>query len=131
MQFNAHKQVSIRIKCTEATDNITLHTNELELDERSISLQLAPQSEPPGTTAASRLALLANHQHQRRKSANLPKVKGLSADKQLQYSIIRLDSQLEAGQEYVLGIDFVGTLSDDLAGFYRIKYQRQNSSEIT
>lgn len=121
--------MSIRIKCTEATDNITLHTNELELNERTISLQLAPQSEPTGTTAASRLALLANHQ--RRKSANLPKVKGLSADKQLQYSIIRLDSQLEAGQEYVLGIDFVGTLSDDLAGFYRIKYQRQNSSEIT
>lgn len=63
--------------------------------------------------------------------ANLPKVKALSADKQLQYSIIHLDSHLEPGQEYVLGIDFVGSLNDDLAGFYKIKYERQNSNETT
>lgn len=100
--------MSIRIKCLEATDNITLHTNDLQLDEKTLSLS------GNGST-----------------STVMPKVKGLSQDKQLQYSIIQLDSQLEAGQEYVLGIDFVGSLNDDLAGFYKIRFERQNSNETT
>lgn len=129
IQTEQNKQVTIKIKCTEATDNITLHTLDLELDEKTISLQLAPQSSAPGRLAA------ANNGHLRRDrrkpAANAPKVKGLGADKQLQYSIINLDSPLEAGQEYLLGIDFVGVLNDDLAGFYKIKYERQNSSETT
>lgn len=58
-------------------------------------------------------------------------VKGLSEDKELQYSIIHLEKQLEAGEEYALGVDFVGNLNDDLAGFYKIKYERQNSNEVT
>lgn len=129
-QTNKQTQVSIRIKCKEATDNITLHSLDLELNESTLSLQLVPQT---GSGAASRPAIgREQQQRERRKSAtSLPKVKGLSADKQLQYSIIRLDSPLEVGQEYVLGIDFVGSLNDDLAGFYKIKYERQNSSETT
>lgn len=129
-----NEQVLIRIKCTEATDNITLHTLDLELDEKTISLQLAGAQT---NVASGRLAAAANNGSQlrrdRRKSgaATVPKVKGLSADKQLQYSIINLDSQLEVGQEYLLGIDFIGLLNDDLAGFYKIKYERQNSSETT
>lgn len=57
-----------------------------------------------------------------------PKVSGLSQDRQLQHSIIRLDGQLEPGKEYLLGIDFVGFLNDDLAGFYKIKYELKNST---
>lgn len=103
--------MSIRIKCTEATDNITLHTLDLTLDQRSLSLKLAAANSS--------------------RNSSSPKVVGLSQDKQLQYSIIQLDGKLEAGLEYVVGIDFVGLLNDDLAGFYKIKYERQNSSETT
>jgi len=109
-------QVSIRIKCTEATDNITLHTLDLELVERTLSLKLAPSGAQNKTTNAS---------------AQPPRVKGLSQNKQLQYSIIHLEANLEPGREYVLAIDFSGWLNDDLAGFYKIKYERQNSSETT
>lgn len=103
--------MSIRIKCSEATDNITLHTYELELNEKSLSLKQASSNST--------------------QQIKVPKVKGLSSVKELQYSIILLDSPLEAGQEYVLGIDFVGFLNDDLAGFYKIKYERKDSNETT
>lgn len=114
-------QVSIRIKCSEPTDNITLHTLELKLNEASLKLALADNQQQPNQSAAILVTTIND----------LPRVKGLSQDKELQYSIIHLDKQLEAGREYLLGIDFVGNLNDDLAGFYKIKYERQNSSEIT
>lgn len=126
--FVAQTQVSIRIKCVEPTDNITLHTLDLSLNEKSLSLSLAPGNESSDATAAAAVASAQSAQP----ASALPKVTGLSEDKQLQYSIIKLDSKLEPEREYILGIDFVGSLNDDLAGFYKIKYERQNSSgEIT
>lgn len=130
--------MSIRIKCTEATDNITLHSLDLNLNERTLSLKLAaPTNNPNQANNSSTInENVLNHRQQQQQQLlrQAPKVKGLSQDKELQYSIIQLDKQLEAGQEYVLGIDFSGTLNDDLAGFYKIKYERQNSTggnEIT
>lgn len=114
--------MSIRIKCTEPTSNITLHTYELELNDQTLSLKQASNS-AQGNNNNNNNSVLAGHQ--------VPKVKGVSSIKELQYSIIQLDSPLEAGQEYVLGIDFVGWLNDDLAGFYKIKYERKNSTETT
>lgn len=121
MNKYTRKQVSIRIKCAEPTDNITLHTYELELNEKTLSLKLANNNKLASSALNSSQSPLKVP----------PKVKGLSSVKELQYSIILLDSPLEAGQEYVLGIDFVGLLNDDLAGFYKIKYERKDSSETT
>lgn len=112
-------QVLIRIKCTEATDNITLHALDLDLNSTTITLSEVGQS-----TATTRLTRQTKQEQQQQ-----PKVSGLSQDRQLQHSIIRLDRQLERGKEYLLSIDFVGFLNDDLAGFYKIKYElKQNSS---
>lgn len=110
--------MSIRIKCTEPTDNITLHSLDLSLNERTVSLKFAASTGSNGSPAAAAAA-----------AEPAPKVKALSQDKELQYLIIKLDRHLVAGSEYVLGIDFVGTLNDDLAGFYKIKYETQNSSK--
>lgn len=100
-------QVSIRIKCSEPTDNITLHTNQLEIDPKTLSLTAL------GTPASA------------------PKILELNQDQLLQYSIVKLDANLEANKEYLLGMDFSGSLNDDLSGFYKMKYQRQNSNETT
>lgn len=105
------------MKCTEATDRITLHTLDLELDESSLSLTRVPANNETTETNQS----IGQQQA----------IKGLSQNKQLQYSIIHLAKPLLAEADYLLTIDFRGTLNDDLAGFYKISYQRQNSSETT
>jgi hypothetical protein len=118
--FHFNGSVEILITCKTATSNITLHSLDLTIDEASLRLTKAG-----GPVANStRLELAAASQA-------APKVSRLSEDKQLQYSIVHLESALEPGQDYLLRMDFVGTLNDDLAGFYKIKYERQNSSEIT
>lgn len=117
--------MSIRIKCKEATDNITLHTLDLELNERTLKLELATSDDAATQPKLARL--------QRRQSGEqpVPKISGLSQDKQLQYSIVKLDGSLAPGKEYLLTIDFEGSLNDDLAGFYKIRYERPNSNETT
>lgn len=60
-----------------------------------------------------------------------PKIIGLDYDKDLQHSIVKLDGPLKVGHAYTLTIDFDGILADDLAGFYRIRYQQPNSTEPT
>uniref|UniRef100_A0A6G1SC99 Aminopeptidase N n=1 Tax=Aceria tosichella TaxID=561515 RepID=A0A6G1SC99_9ACAR len=116
--FHFNGSVEIRLTCKSPTNNITLHTLELDIDQAS--LRLVKLTNNTGT----RLTRAATS------SSSAPKVSRLSQDKQLQYSIIHLDSMLEPEQDYLLSMDFVGTLNDDLAGFYKIKYERQNSSEI-
>lgn len=59
----------------------------------------------------------------------MPNITGLQYDKELEHSIVLLDSPLEAGAEYSLAIAFSGVLADDLAGFYRSKYEQPNSKE--
>lgn len=86
------------------------------------------QQQPPATKP---LIKRQANQQQQPKSATAPKINGLDYDKQLQYSIVKLDRSLEVGREYLLTIDFAGFLNDDLAGFYKIRYERQNSTEPT
>lgn len=57
------------------------------------------------------------------------KILKLEHDKELDHSIIHVDGFLEPESEYLLSIDFNGFLADDLAGFYKIKYEQSNSSE--
>lgn len=122
--FHFNGSLEVRLRCLAATSNITLHTLELELNEASIQLlQVAPSTRPAGPDEVRR--------RRRREAAPGLRVSKLSQDKQLQYSIIHLDEQLVAGREYLLRLDYVGTLNDDLAGFYKIKYERQNSTETT
>lgn len=128
--FNFTGRVSIRIKCREPTDNITLHALDLEIDEKTIELASLGSS---AEATNNKTPLISRQRRQLKASPGeqSPKVKRLSQDKQLQYSIIHLDGPLQAGQDYLLSLDFVGLLNDDLAGFYKIKYDRQNSSEPT
>lgn len=115
--------MSIRIKCNEPTDNITLHALELQLNERTASLKLSALDDAVAQQNSSSNATAA--------AANVPKIKRIRMDAQLQYAIIELDAKLARETEYVLALDFSGQLNDDLAGFYKIKYERQNTSETT
>lgn len=101
-------RVAIQVRClANGTRNITLHTNELELSESSLSLarQLTSNSS-------------ANNQDEK----DAPKIVGLKHDKSLQFSIIELSDELQVGARYLLTIEFAGKHNDDLAGFYKIKY---------
>lgn len=97
----------MELLCVEPTKNITFHSKSLQLNEKTIKLtEKSAQNEPL-------------------------KISQLDYDKELQHSIVRLDSPLKANQTYLLSIDFNGILADDLAGFYRIRYEQANATEPT
>ena len=116
--FNFTGRVDIQIKCREATDNITLHTLDLELDAASARLVELAEGSPTTTAAATAM----------NKMEQLP-VREITSDKQLQYSILHLNRKLRPGRDYILTLNFAGYLNDDLAGFYKIRYERPNSTE--
>ncbi|KAK1160919.1 aminopeptidase Ey-like [Acipenser oxyrinchus oxyrinchus] len=50
--------------------------------------------------------------------------------KETEFLVIQLDSNLEAGKTYSLFTEFVGELADDLAGFYRSEYMEDGVKKI-
>lgn len=101
----------MELLCTEPTANITFHSKSLNLNEQTIKLRLISNS-----SAEQSLP---------------PKIIKLDYDKELQHSIVKLDSPLKVNLTYALTIEFNGILADDLAGFYRIRYEQANATEPT
>ncbi|CAL1295996.1 unnamed protein product [Larinioides sclopetarius] len=98
--FTFDGKVRIIIKVIEATDNVTLHVNNVTVTESSVRLS------GPGA----------------------PSITSTSEDKERQFYILHLKSSLTAGQKYEVEMDYVGCLNDQLAGFYRSSY-KDNGSE--
>lgn len=101
-QFKFTGHITISFNCTEATTNITMHKNKLTVSEIKVTNQMT--------------------------SGSAPGVVRQSEDKDRQFLIIHLDGQLQAGQQYSVEMDFVGDLTDDLAGLYLSSYKRGNQT---
>lgn len=106
--FTFQGEVAILVNVTEATNNITLHADELTVDYSSISVLELVRDE---------LNLKYN---------NVP-VSGIRRDKKRQFLIIHLDDQLTA-EQYLIKIKFKGVLNDVLQGFYRSSYVINNQT---
>ncbi|GBO21729.1 hypothetical protein AVEN_272907-1 [Araneus ventricosus] len=93
--FTFDGKVRIIIKVIEATDNVTLHVNNVTVRESSVRFS------GPGA----------------------PSIASTSEDKERQFYILHLKGSLTAGQKYEVEMDYVGCLNDQLAGFYRSSYK--------
>jgi aminopeptidase N len=97
-KFKFYGHIKISIDCMEASTNITMHKNKLSVANITVANQ-------NGNSGA-------------------PRVVRQSEDKDRQFLIIHLDRSLQGGQKYVVEMDFVGDLTDDLAGLYLSSYKR-------
>ncbi|XP_042901838.1 aminopeptidase N [Parasteatoda tepidariorum] len=93
--FSFDGKVEIRIKVLEPTNNVTVHINNITVKQDTVEL--------------------SGH--------GAPTISSLGEDKEKQFFILYLKGQLSAGQTYEVRMDFVGTLNDQLSGFYRSSYQ--------
>jgi len=145
-RFTFEGQVKVQFDCRLPTDNITMHAFDLQVEPSSVRVaHLGPASAavheagapdthkvdaPTGPQPRPQTRLTSRHAPQQPEPLG-PKVRRVFQEEQLQHLIIQLDGNLEAGQKYEVTMDFTGKLNDDLAGFYKIKYERPNSSEPT
>ncbi|XP_017772734.1 PREDICTED: aminopeptidase N-like [Nicrophorus vespilloides] len=98
--FTFEGDISIDVNVNEATSNITLHINELTIDEGSVKVL----------------------QDSREIS-----VSHLVYDKALQFFIINFPEPLKQGN-YSVSMQFAGVLNNVLQGFYRSSYPGQNGT---
>ncbi|XP_060551724.1 aminopeptidase N-like isoform X2 [Ruditapes philippinarum] len=103
--FNFEGHVKIYMTAKEAGRNVTLHVNKLNINEESITFGKADGS--PGGPA---------YKGQR------------ESDKERQFEIFYLNSDIVAGQKYTIEMAFTGPLVGDLAGLYLSQYKRGNDT---
>ncbi|KAF5299269.1 hypothetical protein FQA39_LY02442 [Lamprigera yunnana] len=96
--FTFNGEVKIKLNVTENTTNITLHADELFIDETSINVYDMSND----TSSIS--------------------VRNIENDTEKQFLIINLTKELDAGKQYTLRILFIGTLNNLMQGFYRSSY---------
>lgn len=108
--FTFHGEVTIWINVTESTNNITLHADDLMIDESSILIY---------ETVLDESGNFVNQTTTIRSIAN---------DTEKQFFIIHLTGELEAGKRYYIYIKFIGILNDLLQGFYRSSYTVDNQT---
>lgn len=101
--FTFEGHVHIKMKVNSPTNNITLHINKLTIDNSSLNLR-----EVSGSHA--------------------PHIEHYDLDLARQFIIFHLDGDLETGKEYIIIMNFVGPLADDLAGLYLSSYERGNDT---
>lgn len=94
--------VGIRMRVLQATNKITLHSNQLTLGSTR-NLTATDTSQAP--------AILSEE-----------------IDTKRQFLIFHLDQDLNPGTEYLLQMNFKGSLKDDLAGLYLSQYQQGNAT---
>ncbi|CAH1788830.1 unnamed protein product [Owenia fusiformis] len=94
--FKYTGSIDIVLQATESTNFVIVHIKDLKINAQS----LKPRSE--------------------NKRVAIKQVLEYKAYEMLYFG---LDAQLGKGQEYVLSLDFEGTLMDKLAGFYRSTYK--------
>ncbi|KAF5289209.1 hypothetical protein FQR65_LT00096 [Abscondita terminalis] len=94
--FTFHGEVNIRINVTAKTTNITLHADELIINEASI-------------TVRDNLNI------------SIPVLK-VGNDSEKEFLVIYLTKELNSGKQYNVHIEFTGVLNDVMQGFYRSSY---------
>ena len=87
--------VGINLEVIEASDNITVHINDILIHEREVKVSFG--------------------------GAEL-EIVGHGYDEQRQFYIIHLGEQLQVGTTITVGIGYTGNLNSDLVGFYRSSY---------
>lgn len=95
--FTFDGKVRIFIRILEATDNVTLHINNVTVDEKSVKLTLV-QSEKE------------------------QEILSTSQDEEKQFFILHPKDKLKEGELYQIYMEYVGSLNDQLVGFYRSSY---------
>ncbi|XP_048337980.1 aminopeptidase N isoform X1 [Sphaerodactylus townsendi] len=100
-----HGNSSVRFLCQNATDLILIHSKKLNYT--------APQVSLTGVNGAP-----------------TPNISSISEEKETEYLVVQLSSQLQANQQYELHTSFTGELADDLAGFYRSEYQEDGQAKV-
>lgn len=101
--FTFSGSLTILVNCTERTRNITLHSNKITIDTASVAVR--------GVNGGGNL------------------FSSLSRQEELMFSIFHLNSDLTAGQQYELKMNFTGPLKDDLAGLYYSTYTSDNETK--
>ncbi|KAJ8960573.1 hypothetical protein NQ318_013862 [Aromia moschata] len=96
--FTFNGEVEILVNVTQATNNITLHSDDLFIDTVSVT-------------------------DSNRDTVSIRDVRGV---KKKQFLIIDLDEDVHAGGQYYVFIKFKGVLNDLLQGFYRSSYEENN-----
>lgn len=103
-EFTFRGYVRIVIKCLLATNNVTLHINQLNITDSSLTFSAeSPTSSDPAYTS-------------------------WEEDKTRQFLIIHLDRDMTPGVRYILQMNFTGPLKDDLHGLYLSSYRRGNTT---
>ncbi|KAL5019590.1 hypothetical protein ScPMuIL_002482 [Solemya velum] len=98
--FNFTGSVRIEVECKQATDNVTLHMNGLDVLGKSIVVS-----------------------GNGRNFSVVPET-----DEKRQFLILKLDGRLIVGQKYFVGMDFIGPLKDGMRGLYLSSYKRGNDT---
>ncbi|XP_052694307.1 aminopeptidase Ey-like isoform X2 [Crassostrea angulata] len=101
-EFTFNGTVRIRLKCHQPTNNITLHSNQLNLTEEI------------RVTSADSSHSVHYRSHE--------------FDTKRQFLIIFTNVPLQQGHYYDLDLAFIGPLKDDLHGLYLSSYQRNNKT---
>ncbi|KAJ8889378.1 hypothetical protein PR048_008877 [Dryococelus australis] len=97
--FTFDGEVSIMVTAAEVTDLITLHANDLDVDNGSISVV--------SLTSGSGISVVDVVEESRR-----------------HLLVIRLNRSLEVGEQCSLAVSYSGYMRDDMYGFYRSYYYR-------
>ncbi|KAG9508960.1 Aminopeptidase N [Fragariocoptes setiger] len=111
--FLFNGEAVIHFQCSHTTRNITLHIKDLLIDDQHLSLAKSKTKTKTKTNNSA-------------SEQRVPNVLNWHHDHFLQHMTINFDADLLVEELYALTIKFVGTLNDELAGFYRIKYTDDN-----
>lgn len=97
--FTTNGEVIITLHSTEDTNSITMHINDIIIDEKEVKITNANDE-------GSQVIAVMSHKY----------------DEKKQMYTIKVDDLLKKGELYNVRIKFTGNLNDLLQGFYRISY---------
>lgn len=100
--FSTPGYVRILINCTEETNNITLHINKITYDNSTIKVFNT--------------------------NGNPVTINMVTENKELQFLIVHVTSNLMAGNMYTFEMNFTAGLVDDLAGLYYSTFDRNGTT---
>lgn len=98
--FEFSGKVFITLKAIEKSRNVTLHSKDLEIDEKNIIINTIDNVKSDGPFKVDKTEVNERHD----------------------YYIMHLSNSLQVNQEYILEIPFSGELNKNLYGYYRSSY---------
>ncbi|KAM4808225.1 aminopeptidase Q [Rhinophrynus dorsalis] len=137
-------QVNITIHCVEGTDIVLLHSHKLnftraqltQLKEAEKKSQLGVRAHDLTSRSSEHIGNAASNIQGVQSDAgshllgNSIVIKNLWISEFHQYLVLELDESLEAGNLYVLELDYTGFLSDDFTGLFITHYKDLNIDKV-